>query len=112
MDRAHYRQGDVLVVAVDELPPGSLPLPREDGLIVLAHGEVTGHRHAIAEPGAELLAVPGTDDDTERRFLRIVGAPAHLVHEEHGTITLPGGVYQVIRQREFDPDIHAVFVKD
>ncbi|MGW3418219.1 hypothetical protein [Streptomyces phaeochromogenes] len=102
----------MLVVAVDELPPKSLPVPREDGVIVLAHGEVTGHRHAIAEPHAELLAAPEDDDDDERRFLRIIGASAHLVHEEHGTITLPGGVYQVIRQREYDPDLHAVFVED
>ncbi|MFI6277745.1 hypothetical protein [Streptomyces sp. NPDC050988] len=110
MRRTHYRQGDVLVVAVDELPLQMLPVPREDGLVVLAHGEVTGHRHAIAEPHAELLAPPGDDDET--RFLRIVGASARLVHEEHAAIILPGGVYQVIRQREYNPDVNAVFVED
>ncbi|MFG2959456.1 hypothetical protein ACGF5O_37745 [Streptomyces sp. NPDC048291] len=110
MRRTHYRQGDVLVVTVDELPLQVLPVPREDGVVVLAHGEVTGHRHAIAEPHAEPLAPPGDDDQT--RFLRIVGAPGRLVHEEHAAITLPDGVYQVIRQREYAPDVRAVFVED
>lgn len=42
------RQGDVLLVRVD-LAAAAAPLPREaDGSTVLAHGEVTGHRHRFA----------------------------------------------------------------
>jgi hypothetical protein len=29
---------------------------------------------------------------------------ADLIHDEHGTITLPRGSYQVIRQREYTPE--------
>jgi len=98
---AQYRQGDVLLIAVDAIPGRAVPVPRDQGEIVLAYGEVTGHRHAIAEPHAELLALP--DQEIERRFLRIVGDKALLRHEEHDTITLPPGTYQVVRQREYVP---------
>jgi hypothetical protein len=98
---AQYRQGDVLLIAVDVIPGGAVPVPRDQGEVVLAYGEVTGHRHAIAESQAELLALP--DQEIERRFLRIVGAAARLRHEEHDTITVPPGSYQVVRQREYVP---------
>jgi hypothetical protein len=98
---AQYRQGDVLLIAVDAIPGGAVPVPRDQGEIVLAYGEVTGHRHAITEPRAELLALP--DQEIEHRFLRIVGVQAPLRHEEHDTITVPPGSYQVIQQREYVP---------
>jgi hypothetical protein len=98
---AQYRQGDVLLIAVDAIPGGTVPVPRDQGEIVLAYGEVTGHRHAITEPHAELLALP--DEEIERRFLRIAGDEARLRHEEHDTITVPPGSYQVVRQREYVP---------
>ena len=96
-----YRQGDVLLIAVDAIPGRAVPVPRDQGEIVLAYGEVTGHRHAITEPRAELLALP--DQEIERRFLRVVGDEAGLRHEEHDTITVPPGDYQVVRQREYVP---------
>ena len=96
-----YRQGDVLLIAVAAVPGRAVPVPRDQGEVVLAYGEVTGHRHAIAEPHAELLVLP--DQEIERRFLRIVGDKALLRHEEHDTITLPPGTYQVVRQREYVP---------
>jgi len=98
---AQYRQGDVLLIAVDAIPGRAVPVPRDQGEIVLAYGEVTGHRHAIAEAHAELLALP--DQEIERRFLRVVGDEAGLRHEEHDTITVPPGSYQVVRQREYVP---------
>jgi hypothetical protein len=97
MSGAQFRRGDVLMVAVAEVSS----VAREDGVLVLAHGEATGHRHVIAEPHADLLAAPG--EEIERRFLRIVGGPAHLVYEEHDPIGLPAGSHRVIRQREYVP---------
>lgn len=95
----HYRQGDVLLLAVDDIPADVVPVPREGGQVVLAHGEATGHRHVLLADRVELLATP---DDL--RFLEIVGR-AELVHEEHDPIPVPAGRYQVIRQREFTPDL-------
>ena len=46
--RATIRQGDVVLFPVSKLPNGCKEVPNEKGRIVLAHGEVTGHAHAIA----------------------------------------------------------------
>lgn len=92
------RQGDVLLVPVDRVPEGLKEIPLEDGRIVLAHGEATGHMHVI-EGEAQFLAEDLEDFD--RRFL-MVEEEAELVHDEHDTITVPPGEYEVRRQREYD----------
>ena len=102
MKRAHgsgmYRQGDVLVVAV-ERKPDLQPVEREAGRIILAHGEVTGHAHAIASSDAMMLM----DAKTLDRYLD-VKASVTLDHEEHSRIELPSGFYRVIQQREYRPE--------
>jgi len=90
-----YRQGDVLLMAVDSVPADAQPVARDDGRIVLAYGEVTGHAHAIDAPESEATLLSVSE---ERRFLRLM-ADVDLAHEEHATIHLPPGVYRVIRQR-------------
>lgn len=97
-----YRQGDVLLIPIDltSLPPRRTPEARDErGRLVLAHGEATGHAHAVTAPTAELLA---DADEIDRRFLMLV-ADALLTHEEHAPIPLPAGAYRVIRQREYAP---------
>lgn len=89
------RQGDVLLVPVPSIPAAS-EVARDRGRVILAYGEVTGHAHAITAPGATLLT---TEDNA--RFLRIVGAPADLTHEEHATITIAPGEYRVVTHREW-----------
>lgn len=91
------RQGDVLIVAIKELPRGAQALPHEGGRVVLAHGEVTGHAHSVAGAVARLFAVSGVED----RFLE-VSARVAVLHEEHAPIMLSPGTYRVIRQREYD----------
>lgn len=98
-----FRQGDVLIVATDRVPKGLKPVPREQGRIVLAHGEVTGHAHAIDAPEAEAQFLAADLEEVNRRFLR-VEAEVAVVHEEHDTITLPPGDYEVRRQREYAPE--------
>ncbi len=92
-----YRQGDVLVREIDALPSNLHPVPRDAGRIILAYGETTGHAHAISAPDEEATLLTA---DEEHRFLRIM-AGVHLDHEEHGTIAIPPGIYEVIRQREW-----------
>jgi hypothetical protein len=96
-----YRQGDVFIVPVSKTPEILEPIARENGRIVLAHGEVTGHAHAIKSPKAALFR----DPKLAAIFLQVTGdAPVALEHEEHSTIHLPPGDYQVIRQREYSPE--------
>jgi hypothetical protein len=93
-----YRQGDVAIIECARISV-SKQIEREAGRIVLAHGEVTGHAHAIASMDATLFM----DDATLDRYLD-VRAPVVLDHEEHGQIELPSGFYEVRRQREYRPE--------
>lgn len=92
-----YRQGDVAIIECSRVDV-SKEVEREAGRIVLAHGEVTGHAHAIASTDATLFM----DEDTLDRYLD-VRAPVTLDHEEHGRIELPSGFFRVVRQREYTP---------
>jgi hypothetical protein len=92
-----YRQGDVLLVPIDVLPADIEPVPREAERIVLAHGEATGHAHAIAGLQASLW-----EARNGARFLR-VESTCDLLHEEHDPIELRPGAYRVIRQVEYVP---------
>lgn len=95
-----FRQGDVLLVARrSPLPAGAQIVPRDSGRVVLAYGEVTGHAHALLDLGVELFE----DAASAVRVLR-VDALSSLLHEEHATITLAPGLYDVVRQREYTPE--------
>jgi hypothetical protein len=63
----------------------------------LAEGEVTGHAHTATAQDAEVLG-SGVD--------RALDAPSgtSVTHQEHETITLPPGQYDITRQREIAPD--------
>lgn len=93
-----FRQGDVLLVATISIPCTLAPQERENGRIILAHGEATGHSHAIADQGAILFGA-----DIAERYLK-VSRPVRLYHEEHDEIRLPAGTYRVVIQREYSPE--------
>ena len=91
-----YRQGDVWIEAVADMPKGLTPVTRESGKLVLAHGEVTGHMHAIAELDAEMFV--------EKDGTLYLRAPSGctVTHQEHAPVVLPAGkTYRVLRQREW-----------
>lgn len=91
-----YRQGDVLIVRVDEVPSGGL---QETKKWLVAEGEATGHAHVLeVDAGGTLLV------DVDQEFCRIMGANGLLVHDEHTTIELPPGDYKTVRQREYAPE--------
>ena len=85
-----YRHGDLLIVK-SKVPTAAKPV--KDG--ILAYGEVTGHAHRVVG-GAAVLEHEGV------RYINAT-AGASVVHEEHRTIQLPPGDYQVIIQREWSP---------
>lgn len=92
-----YRQGDVLIVPITaELPEGAQAVERDNGRIVLAYGEATGHSHAIASKSATLYA------HGDVRYLH-AKRPVALRHEEHARIDIPAGLYRIIRQVEYMP---------
>jgi hypothetical protein len=97
-----YRQGDILLIPIQALPERLVAVTRDDGRVVLAYGEATGHAHAIHARGAALFREDGSLPGGSM-FLRLAEA-AELRHEEHAPIALPSGLYRVVRQREYAPD--------
>jgi hypothetical protein len=101
------RQGDILLVPVEKLPDGLKEVPREDGKIVLAEGEATGHLHMIEAPEATFFAKDlGSPEDrylvvAEAEAITAEAAGVALTHPEHDTVTLEPGAYEVRRQREY-----------
>lgn len=98
-----YRQGDLLLVRTDHQPTGDATrVPRERGRLILARGEATGHAHAIDSALAELFS-----ERDGRLYLRVLKGAERicLVHQEHDAIALVPGLYEVIRQREYTPEI-------
>jgi len=110
-----YAQGDLLIERVNDMEPaGTIISPDATGAMVLAEGELTGHRHAIFErvtmfrDDALAREVPG---DLYIGHLKVEGGPVTVRHQEHASIALGEGTYRVRRQREFEPK-DAVFVAD
>lgn len=104
-ERTMIRQGDVFVIPAT-IPASTTEVPRDKGRVILAYGEVTGHAHAIVDAGATLHRA---DDAT---FLRIVGGPVTLGHEEHTAIVIEPGEYRVLIHREFTDELAAARVLD
>jgi hypothetical protein len=96
-----YRQGDVLIQRIGSLPEDRKKLDRENGRVVLAHGEVTGHHHSLVDAEVDLYSSPA---DVGVTFLEVREAMVALTHQEHETINLPTGVYKVTRQRQYSPE--------
>lgn len=84
-----YRQGDILIKEVLEIPADSLKRKTR----VILEGEITGHKHQLTT---------GSVLDSGRGIFLDLPMGSNLEHEEHDTIELPEGKYQVIRQREYD----------
>ena len=93
-----YRQGDVLLVSAAAVPEGANKTDNR----VLVVGEVTGHSHRITgQVSVFKWKSPSQAWRDEETYLSVT--EAELVHEEHGAIQVPSGIYQVRRQREYDP---------
>ena len=103
LDKGQIRQGDVLLVRVAESPE----VKASETNVVIAHGEVTGHKHQfMAESRVSYL---GRDSGLERFG---VGAPSVLLHEEHSAPTVPPGLYDRPIQTEWSDDLEPRQVAD
>jgi len=100
--REHYRQGDILLIPIDDAPRNAKAVNRENGKLILAHGEVTGHHHAFATDVTNVELV--TKEGAEQLYLMVHGVSAPLTHQEHATIDVAPGIYEVRRQREYAPE--------
>lgn len=133
--RKQYRPGDILFIKIDKLP--NIKLKERKGNIILK-GELSGHAHRLEGKAkileeAEKIAIGGFFRDSTISLDRnevvvhmgtfaaepksqvigyaVVDAPAELTHEEHPTIIIPAGIYEIRRQREYDEE-QIRFVED
>lgn len=106
-----YRQGDVLLRPIEWVKgewnsrsivrkPSYGPGSKISG-IILAEGEATGHHHRVKGPNARRARRGGKSGMMDVLLVGKKGTT--LVHEEHDTITLPHGAYEIVRQREYEP---------
>lgn len=122
--QGQYRQGDVLVFDRSAPLKVGKEIPRENDRVVLAHGEVTGHAHAINSAACSLylddsvqsapdaMALIGIAGGLIRDRALIATEPVELRHEEHGTVTIPASQKTVRVQVQWDPSARISQVAD
>lgn len=92
--KTQNQQGDVLMKRIDSLPDGCKEVERQNGRIVVMHGE-QGHTHAIDDVDAMFYEKDG------KFFLKVM-APVSLIHEEHHTQIVEPGIWEIGQVREHD----------
>lgn len=101
-----YAQGDIIIERVASIDASDPINVDPDGAVVLARGEVTGHRHAFYGGDVTMFRANEGDGgglgDLYIGHIKVASSSAVLAHEEHRAITLPKGTYRIRRQREFD----------
>lgn len=95
MNKNQIQHGDVLLQKVDGLPKGVEAVPREQGVLVVARGEATGHNHVITDGGAVLMELKGD------LYLEVT-EPVTITHEEHKPLPIPEGIYHIGIVKEYD----------
>lgn len=90
MKNVMYRHGDILICKVYSIPADA----KTRNTNIILEGEVTSHFHRLH--GGVIL------EKDDAVYLRVV-EDGKVTHEEHNTIALPVGDYQIIRQREWNP---------
>ena len=90
------QQGDVLVKKVQTIPTEAKKVNPSKRGYVLAEGESTGHAHVIDQvDNAELFQC------NEQTYLNVL-KEIQVNHEEHKTITIDPGFYEISIVREYD----------
>ena len=102
-----YRQGDVLIVEIEEIPEETKKAIPKNGKWILAEGEATGHAHAILVMAGIMLfeqtKKQTTNDKTLPPMFLKSNIECEVTHQEHETIKLPAGTFEIIRQRYYAP---------
>ena len=107
--RKQYRQGDILIEDIDQLPADAKPQTRLRRLVV-AQGEATGHHHVLLPSREDMDWWQNAAGDI---YVRSAEA-GRLGHEEHGTIEILTDAPFIVcrRQIEFTANLVARQVAD
>ena len=92
----HYRQGDIMLKKIKKIPSKA---EKKETDIVL-EGEATGHAHRIVN--GSIFEVQHWNESEV--YIDATSKECKLIHDEHNTIDLEPGYYEMVRQREYDPN--------
>lgn len=92
------RQGDVLFVPIDRIPEGA---KLEKGRKTVAHGEATGHHHDVVARDTKSKAEIYSLEDA--LFVGVEGDVV-VTHQEHSTLPVEEGLYEIRIHREYTPE--------
>lgn len=84
------QQGDVIIAKIEKIKGKKLDH------LTLAKGEKTGHHHTITEGEAELYEEDGV------LYLKVKSEEAILTHQEHKSIVIEKGDYEIGIVQEYD----------
>ncbi|MEM5810465.1 MAG: hypothetical protein QXP66_01020 [Candidatus Aenigmatarchaeota archaeon] len=93
-----FHQGDIMLIQT-KLPENVKKIRKN----VIAFGEATGHAHIIK--GADIYS----DGTTE---YAVILQESEMIHEEHPSIVIPAGIYEIRHQIEYWPGREPRKVKD
>lgn len=91
-----YRHGDISLIPTKEVKGEEI---KHKGSYILAHGEVTGHKHVITVDRPETMKLIRTSDG--QVYVKLLDG-AIVTHEEHDKIEVMPGTYKVSHEREYD----------
>lgn len=90
--KGFFQQGDIILYPVSKVS-GKKQEKKAIGY-VLSEGETVGHFHKIEDEIDLLISESGMFVSSKESFT--------LTHEEHGSITVPAGNYEVRHVQEYD----------
>ncbi len=103
--RGQLRQGDVFIEPIEDLDMNEMEeIPRDNGRVILAYGEVTGHAHALTDDGIKLYQHKNHEDlkkKNEPYLYLVVNNDTALSHEEHPDVPITKGKYKIAHQYQY-----------
>jgi hypothetical protein len=98
-------QGDLLLIRINELPPGAVLENPKDGKYVASHSE-TGHAHIIKQ--CEDVEFYTASNDNMMAYIVVKNDGVLIEHlrefDTHESISFKKGIYEIRRQREASPE--------
>ena len=92
MEKKIFRHGDLLIREIKELPKGLKKIDSK----VLAFGEITNHSH-------QLIGQCQVMENKEGKKFFQAQEEVELTHQEHKTLKIEKGVFEVLTEREYEP---------
>ena len=99
--KIQLRQGDILLTKREPEEKVSFKGYKAKANGCVAEGEVTGHAHRLQVTSKHTLFE--NENDVLDMIVEVKDAPAEITHEDHGTLNVPEGVWDVTHQTEYTP---------